>query len=59
METVTALPRFQVVIPRSVRDALNIHPGEKIIEFVPLKVIKRCGDSLRGLTQPLLGESTW
>ena len=30
METVTLSPRFQVVIPQSVREALQLTPGEKL-----------------------------
>lgn len=45
METVTVSPRFQVAIPRSVRESLGIRPGQKMdvfeydgrIEFVPLR----------------------
>ncbi len=54
METVTVSPKFQIVIPRSIRDALKIRPGEKIqiiqyedrIEFIPKKKIK----TMRGLS---------
>lgn len=52
MEVVKISPKYQVVIPLAVREALEIYPGEKIhvlqyenrIEFIPEKNIK----SMRG-----------
>lgn len=45
METVTVSPKFQVVIPRSVRERLGIRPGQRVqvipyedrIEVVPVR----------------------
>ena len=31
MDTVTVSPKYQVVIPASVREGLGIHPGEKVV----------------------------
>lgn len=52
MKAVTVSPKFQVVIPRDVRESLAIQPGTKVqilqyenrIELIPLKSPK----SLRG-----------
>jgi len=55
MQTVTVSPKYQVVIPKAVRQALHIRPGQKLqiveyngrIELIPEKDIKE----LRGLTK--------
>lgn len=57
METVTVSPKFQVVIPLSIREALDIHPGEKIkvmkyenrIEYIPVKEINEMRGFLKGI----------
>jgi len=61
---VTVSPKFQVVIPRSIRVALDIRPGEKIqvlqykdrIEFVPLKDIKKMRGFLKGIDTTIIRE---
>ena len=43
METVTLSPKYQVVIPQSIRETMGLEPGEKMqvlqyqdrIEFIP------------------------
>jgi len=57
METVTVSPKFQVVIPRAVRESLGIRPGQKIqvllyenrIELIPVKPIKLMRGFLKGI----------
>jgi AbrB family looped-hinge helix DNA binding protein len=57
METVTVSPKFQIVIPRAVRDALDIRPGQKVqvvrygdrIELIPLRPIREMRGFLRGI----------
>ncbi len=57
METVTVSPKYQVVIPRSIRKSLGIEPGQKIqvlqyenrIELSPLKSIKEMRGFLKGI----------
>jgi len=57
MVTVTVSPKFQVVIPKAVRESLGIRPGQKLqivqfsdrIEFVLLQDIKRMRGFLKGI----------
>jgi AbrB family looped-hinge helix DNA binding protein len=52
METVTLSPKFQVVIPQSIRSALQLAPGDKMhvigygdrVEIIPSRSMK----SMRG-----------
>ena len=57
MDTVTVSPKFQVVIPRRVRESLGIRPGQKVhvmlyegrIEFIPLERMKKLRGYLKGI----------
>ena len=57
METVTLSPKYQVVIPQSIREALGLEPGEKMqvlqyqdrIEFIPRRRLKEMRGFLKGL----------
>ncbi len=57
METVKVSPKFQVVIPRKVREQLGIRPGQRVqvflyedrIEFIPLKPMKQMRGFLKGI----------
>ncbi len=57
MSTVTVSPKFQVVIPKEVREALGIESGQKVqvmayrdrIELIPLKPIGALRGYLKGI----------
>jgi AbrB family looped-hinge helix DNA binding protein len=57
MGTVTISPKFQVVIPRLIREKLSLTPGQKVqaisygnrIELIPLRPIKEMRGFLKGI----------
>lgn len=57
METVTVSPKYQVVIPRKVREQIGLRPGQVVqvivyenrIELVPIRPIKDLRGFLRGI----------
>lgn len=57
MLTVTVSPKYQVVIPRAIREAMGIRPGQKVqairygdrIELIPFKPIADARGFLKGI----------
>ncbi len=57
MTSVTVSPKFQVVIPKSVRESMGIVSGQKIqvltyqnrIELVPIQPMKKMRGFLKGI----------
>ncbi|MCM2311610.1 MAG: AbrB/MazE/SpoVT family DNA-binding domain-containing protein [Steroidobacteraceae bacterium] len=57
MTTVTVSPKFQVVIPLAIREALGIRPGQKVqaiqyhdrIELIPVRPMRKARGLLRGI----------
>lgn len=57
INTVTVSPKYQIVIPRDVRNSMEISPGEKVqvlqyenrIELIPLKKLKEMRGFLKGI----------
>lgn len=57
MTVVTVSPKYQVVIPQRIREALGLKPGQKIealqyldrVEFVPVRPIRAMRGFLKGI----------
>jgi AbrB family looped-hinge helix DNA binding protein len=57
MTTITISPKFQIVIPRAIREMLGLRPGQKVhaipyedrIELIPVRRMKEMRGFLRGI----------
>lgn len=57
MAAVTVSPKYQVVIPQAIREALGLKPGQKVeaiqyldrVEFIPVRSLKSMRGFLKGI----------
>ena len=57
MNQVTVSPKYRVVIPKSIREMLDVKPGKKMriiafdnkVIFIPVRLIQNARGSLKGI----------
>lgn len=66
MDTVTLSTKYQILIPPTMRDSLNLKPGQRFsvfninghIHLVPLRPIKELRGRLKGIASSALREKS-
>ena len=61
MDTVTISSKYQIVIPRAIREKWNINPGQKVrlivfgnrLEVVPVRDIREARGFLKGMNSDI------
>jgi AbrB family looped-hinge helix DNA binding protein len=61
MDTVTISSKYQMIIPRAIREKWNIKPGQRVrlivygnrLEVVPVRNIKEARGFLKGMTSDI------
>ncbi len=61
MDTVTISSKYQMVIPKSIREKWNVKPGQKVrlivygnrLEIVPVRSIKEARGFLKGMSSEI------
>ena len=64
MQMVTISPKFQIVIPKKIRESLQLSPGQKVqtlvyddrIELIPLRPLKQMRGFLKGIDTTIIRE---
>ncbi len=67
MAVVKVSPKYQVVIPQKIREALGIEAGQKVqalqymdrVEFIPVKPAKAMRGFLRGIDTDVPRDEDW
>jgi AbrB family looped-hinge helix DNA binding protein len=65
MEMLTVSPKFQIVIPKLIREKLGLTPGQKVqaivygdrIELIPVRSIKEMRGFLKGIASTVEREA--
>lgn len=64
METVSVSPKFQIVIPKFIREAMNLQPGQRLqvmrygnrVELLPLRSLSEARGFLAGIDSSVARE---